>query len=109
MTMSTRQATKVDGPACLWACPTQFERKVQRLSEPPVSRLLKLLKPGDRGVITSLNTRSEKVLQKMRAMGLKPGRSLVLEQSFPRFVIRVGKDRFALDDLTKQAISVRPF
>jgi ferrous iron transport protein A len=103
-------------PACPWACTVYPGTKTQAkqttiltFSKPPVSRLLKLLKPGERGVIASLNTRSEKVLQKLKTMGLKPGRSLTLEQSFPRFIIRVGSDRFALDDLTRQAITVRPF
>ena len=68
---------------------------------------LKLLKTGERGVITKLTATDSHTLRQFKEMGLKPGASLKLEQRFPRFVVRVGENRVVLDDLAKRSIYVR--
>ncbi len=68
---------------------------------------LKLLKPGERGIVTRLRSADDKVTQKLKMLGIIPGVSVILEQRFPRFVVRVGTNRFALDDRTITAIYVR--
>jgi ferrous iron transport protein A len=68
---------------------------------------LKLLKPGERGVVTRLRSVDDNVAQKLRRFGIAPGASVTLEQRFPRFVVKVGTNRVALDDRTIAAIYVR--
>lgn len=68
---------------------------------------LKLLKPGERGVVVKINTPDDTLQRKLKAIGVVPGAMITIEQSFPRRVIRVGQDRFALDDPTLNAIYVR--
>jgi ferrous iron transport protein A len=46
-------------------------------------------------------------VQKMRQLGLTPGRLITIEQRFPRFIVRVGNDRHALDDRVINSIYVR--
>lgn len=68
---------------------------------------VKLLKPGERGVVVKINTPDYTMQQKLKSIGVVPGAMITVEQSFPRRVIRVGQDRFALDDPTLNAIYVR--
>jgi ferrous iron transport protein A len=68
---------------------------------------LKLLRSGDRGVITCINPVETEVAQKLKKMGCVLGQTIALEQRFPRFIVRVGAHRCALDDLSINAIYVR--
>ena len=68
---------------------------------------LKLLKLGERGIVTRLKGADDNVTQKLRQFGIAPGVSVILEQRFPRFMVKVGANRFALDDRTVAAIYVR--
>ncbi|WAL58432.1 ferrous iron transport protein A [Thermocoleostomius sinensis] len=68
---------------------------------------LKLLKLGERGVVSRLNNVNDRITQKLSAMGIFPGVSISLEQRFPRFIIKVGCDRFALSQDLIQAIYIR--
>jgi ferrous iron transport protein A len=69
--------------------------------------LLKLLKIGERGVITALKNLNEDTQRKLTAMGVKPGTSITLEQRSPRFVVRTRSNRVALSDPMIQSIYVR--
>jgi ferrous iron transport protein A len=68
---------------------------------------LKLLKVGEQGVVSGLSCRNDNLARKLRSMGLMPGKQITLEQRFPRFVVRSGLERFALDDTMIRAIYVR--
>jgi ferrous iron transport protein A len=68
---------------------------------------LKLLRSHEHAVITRTNTLCDTTAQKLRKLGLIPGQSIAVEQRFPRFVVRVGSDRHALDETTMNAIYVR--
>ncbi len=68
---------------------------------------LKLLKAGEQGVVTRIHSTNPKILQKLRTMGIAPGKPIALEERFPRFVVRLGGDRVILDEPTIQAIYVR--
>mgnify|MGYP002777178778 CR=1 FL=1 len=68
---------------------------------------LKLLKVGERGKVTHLRPNNDRVAQKLRSHGIHPGMSIVVEQRSPRFIIRVGRHRLALDDQTINSIYVR--
>lgn len=68
---------------------------------------LKLLRSHERGVITRINPICDATTHKLQLMGLNPGQTLTIEQRFPRFVVRVGRDRHVLDDIMVNAIYVR--
>jgi ferrous iron transport protein A len=68
---------------------------------------LKLLRSHERGVITRIGALRDATAQKLKTMGLTPGQSLTIEQRSPRFVVRVGNLRHALDEQAINAIYVR--
>ena len=68
---------------------------------------LKLLRSHERGVISRVNPVCETTTQKLRTLGVVPGKHISVEQRSPRFIIRVGNDRHALNDTAINAIYVR--
>lgn len=68
---------------------------------------LRLLKPGERGVVTRLKATNDVTMQKLRAIGIAPGTSITVEQRFPRFVVRIGSDRLTLSETVINAVYVR--
>jgi ferrous iron transport protein A len=68
---------------------------------------LKLLRSHERGVITRIKTMCETTAQGLKALGLTLGQPITVEQRSPRFIVRVGNDRHALDEATIKAIYVR--
>jgi ferrous iron transport protein A len=68
---------------------------------------LELMKPGERGIVTSCKTPDETTLKKLISMGITPGVTITLEQCFPSFVIKTGYTRLALDKQIASAIHVR--
>jgi len=68
---------------------------------------LKLLRSHERGVITRIKTLCETTAKGLKALGLSPGQSITVEQRSPRFIIRIGNNRHALDKETISAIYVR--
>jgi ferrous iron transport protein A len=70
--------------------------------------MLKLLRTGQRGVITAIHTRQDMTAQALKRMGLQPGSTVTVEECFPRFKVRVGTNCFALDYTAINVIQVRP-
>uniref|UniRef100_A0A832M6M0 Ferrous iron transport protein A n=1 Tax=Oscillatoriales cyanobacterium SpSt-402 TaxID=2282168 RepID=A0A832M6M0_9CYAN len=68
---------------------------------------LKLLRSRERGVITRINTACDMTAQKLKMLGLIPGQYITLEQRSPRFIVRSGNDRHALNETAINAIYVR--
>jgi Fe2+ transport system protein FeoA len=68
---------------------------------------LKMLRSQERGVITRIKTLSEATAHKLRILGLTMGRSITVEQQFPRFIIRVGNESYALEEALVNSIYVR--
>jgi Fe2+ transport system protein FeoA len=69
---------------------------------------LKLLKPGEQGVVSRLKgSMDDPIAQKLKALGIIPGVTVAVEQCFPQFIFRVGLSRFALCDRSLSAIYVR--
>ncbi len=68
---------------------------------------LKLLQIGERGVVSRLGGVDDRLLQALRAMGITPGTSITVEQRFPRFLVKVGGDRWALSEDLIHAVYVR--
>jgi len=68
---------------------------------------LKLLKIGERGIVSRFHKSDDRIAQKLKAMGITPGTSITLEQRFPRFLVKVGCNRLALSEEIIHAIYVR--
>ncbi|GAB4253813.1 metal-dependent transcriptional regulator [Deferrisoma sp.] len=65
------------------------------------------LRPGEEGTVAYLKTQDSKKLQKLMAMGVRPGSRLKVEQAFPAYVFTVGFSRFAVDAEMAGLIMVR--
>jgi DtxR family Mn-dependent transcriptional regulator len=55
------------------------------------------LKSNEEGKIVYIQTEDDKKMQKLVAMGVLPGNSIRLLQSFPSYIFRVGYSEFAVD------------
>ncbi len=65
------------------------------------------MRPGEAGTVAYLRTKDSKKLQKLLAMGVRPGSRIELEQAFPSYVFRVGFSRYAVDAEMAGLIMVR--
>lgn len=64
-------------------------------------------KPGQEGEIAYIQTDDNKKMQKLMAMGVLPGNRILLVQSFPSYVFKVGFSEFAIDTALAREIFVR--
>lgn len=65
------------------------------------------LKAGDEGAIAYILTEDDTKMRKLMAMGVLPGNSIVLMQTFPSYIFRVGFSEFAIDTNLAREIFVR--
>ena len=65
------------------------------------------LKSGEEGEIAYIQTDDNRKMQKLMAMGVLPGNQVVLMQSFPSYIFRVGFSEFAIDTALAREIFVR--
>ena len=65
------------------------------------------LKSGQEGEIAYIQTEDSKKMQKLMAMGVLPGNRIILTQSFPSYIFRVGFSEFAIDTAMAREIFVR--
>ena len=65
------------------------------------------LKAGEEGEIAYIQTDDNRKMQKLMAMGVLPGNQLVLMQSFPSYIFRVGFSEFAIDTALAREIFIR--
>lgn len=65
------------------------------------------LKAGDEGEIAYIQTDDNRKMQKLMAMGVLPGNHVVLMQSFPSYIFRVGFSEFAIDTALAREIFIR--
>ena len=64
-------------------------------------------KPGQEGEIAYIQTDDNKKMQKLMAMGVLPGNRILLVQSFPSYIFKVGFSEFAIDTALAREIFVR--
>lgn len=62
---------------------------------------------GQEGEIAYIQTDDSKKMQKLMAMGVLPGNRIMLAQSFPSYIFRVGFSEFAIDTALAREIFVR--
>ena len=65
------------------------------------------LKSGQEGDIAYIQTEDSKKMQKLMAMGVLPGNRILLMQTFPSYIFRVGFSEFAIDSAMAREIFVR--
>src|ERR1700687_1612375 len=65
------------------------------------------LRSGEEGEIAYILTEDDKKMQKLMAMGVLPGNQIVLIQTFPSYIFRVGFSEFAIDSAMAKEIFVR--
>ncbi|KAF0218601.1 MAG: iron dependent [Geobacteraceae bacterium] len=65
------------------------------------------LKSNEEGEIAYIQTEDDKKMRKLMAMGVLPGNRIVLLQSFPSYIFRVGFSEFAIDTNMAREIFVR--
>ena len=65
---------------------------------------LSTIKTRKIGTVACLKSEDETIIRKLIAMGIVPGISITLEQSFPSYIIKVGRTRAALDREMAEAI-----
>ncbi|ACM20609.1 iron/manganese-dependent transcriptional regulator [Geotalea daltonii FRC-32] len=65
------------------------------------------LKSGEEGEIAYIQTEDSKKMQKLMAMGVLPGNRIILSQTFPTYIFRVGFSEFAIDSAMAREIFVR--
>ncbi|MEB3359925.1 MAG: ferrous iron transport protein A [Synechococcales bacterium] len=68
---------------------------------------LKLLKPGERGVVAKLRQTDDITAQALKSVGIVPGTTIHVEQTFPRFLVRIGSEKRALSEAMIHAVYVR--
>ncbi|MFW9263843.1 FeoA family protein [Nostoc sp. CALU 546] len=68
---------------------------------------LSLLKPGEQGVITKVESTDETIVQKLKAMGVVRGTAVVRKQRSPVYTFVQRGDRLILCQKTASAIYVR--
>jgi len=83
-------------------CCRQQKAPVENLIS-PLSRLSR----GQKGRVAYVHAPQVEQLQKLMAMGILPGASVELLQSFPSYVFQVGQTQFAVDNEIADAIYVR--
>ncbi len=65
------------------------------------------LKSNQEGEIAYIQTGDSKKMQKLMAMGVLPGNRILLMQTFPSYIFRVGFSEFAIDTQMAREIFVR--
>jgi ferrous iron transport protein A len=68
---------------------------------------LKLLRTGERGIVTFCKSQDETILNRLISTGLIPGTAITLEQNFPLFSIKTKNTFLTLNAEMIQAIYVR--
>jgi len=65
------------------------------------------LRSNEEGEIAYIQTEDDKKMRKLMAMGVLPGNRIVLIQTFPSYIFRVGYSEFAIDTNMAREIFVR--
>ncbi len=81
-------------------------RKARETKEKFVAPLASL-KPGETGTIAYIKAGDSKKLQKLMAMGVRPGNAIELNANFPSFVFSVDYSQYAVDADMASAIIVK--
>lgn len=67
---------------------------------------LKNMKKNQEGIVAELSTSDKNILRKLMSMGILPGMSLKVIQTFPSYVFQVGYTQVAVDKTIAATILV---
>lgn len=81
-------------------------RKLKEETSKVISSLINL-KANKKGKVAYIHTKDTNKLQKLMSMGVLPGTSITLIQTFPSYVFQLGQSQFAIDKELASAIYVR--
>lgn len=70
--------------------------------------ILSTAQPGTKATVAALVTQNDAIIKKLSAMGIYPGVSIVLEQRFPSYIVKVGRSRAAFDRHIARCIYLHP-
>lgn len=73
----------------------------------PAIASLAIMKSGDHGQIAYLSSRQSETVQKLMALGVLPGSTITVVQTFPSVVFQVGQTQLAVDAALAGDIYVR--
>ncbi len=90
-------------PYCGYEAPKTPEK-----NRPPEGSLAALT-PGDRAVITRIDTTDGRLIRKLMAIGLIPGSNVYVLQNNPGMVLRLDRAELAVDRETAAVIKVRVY
>ncbi|OGF46392.1 MAG: hypothetical protein A2452_00925 [Candidatus Firestonebacteria bacterium RIFOXYC2_FULL_39_67] len=68
---------------------------------------LSLVKPGEKGKISYIQSEDKDKLQTIMAMGILPGMEIALLQNFPSYLFKVGNSQFAVDENIAKDVFIR--
>ena len=68
---------------------------------------LSMLKPGEKGIVARIQTLKDSLQQEIRSLNINPGTTIIVEQRFPRFLVRIGTTQLVLTPEILNAIYVR--
>ncbi len=83
-------------------CCQKFKENIGKVVSP-----LNRLEVKQKGKVAYIHTKDNKKLQKLMAMGVLPGMSIILIQKFPSYVFQIGQSQFAIDKELAECIFVR--
>lgn len=83
-------------------CCTEKQSQAQKVVAP-----LSQLAPGQKGRVAYVYATESNNLQKLIAMGILPGKSTILIQNFPSYVLQAGQTQFAVDREIADSIYIR--
>jgi DtxR family Mn-dependent transcriptional regulator len=83
-------------------CCLKFEREVK-----PVVISLNQLKSGEKGKILYFSLTNHQQLHKLLSLGIIPGKTFYLHQTFPAFVLKIDELQIALDEDLAKSIYIR--
>jgi ferrous iron transport protein A len=66
------------------------------------------MKPGQQGRIMCLHYIDAAYLHKLMALGVLPGETVMMLQTFPVYVVQIGYTQIALDRLLAESVEVEP-
>ena len=70
--------------------------RCQQPSEPMIVSLSKM-KPGQNGIINTLDMKNKEQVQKLTSLGVFPGFMALVIQTWPSFVFQIGYSQYAVD------------
>ncbi len=77
--------------------------QIGRNNEKPLNQF----KSGETSTVKRFSTKEDKTLQKLLAMGIVPGRTIIVKQTYPVFILQIDKTQAAMDKELAESIIMK--